>query len=119
MAECKWYEEFFVNNFEEFIHLNQNEIFRIAIYKRIFTPYEIENKFVDESIYEEYKCVKIQQLFKLDNDYLLGCQEVDISMGEVFDTIEFYKLSEIRLSHNPKDIITFNENKAFMEENRK
>ena len=46
-------------------------------------------------------------------------KEVDISMGEVFDTIEFYKLSEIRLSHNPKDIIAFNENKAFMEENRK
>lgn len=119
MTECKWYEEFFVNNFEEFIRLNHNEIFRIAIYKRIFTPYEIENKFVDESIYEEYKCVKIQQLFKLDNDYLLGCQEVDISMGEVFDTIEFYKLSEIRLSYNPKDITDFNENKAFMEENRK
>lgn len=119
MAECEWYKEFFINNFEEFIHLNRNEIFRIAIYKRIFTPYEIENKFVDESIYEEYKCVKIQQLFKLDNDYLLGCQEVDISMGEVFNTIEFYKLSEIRLSYNPKDITDFNENKAFMEENRK
>lgn len=119
MAECKWYEEFFVNNFEEFIRLKQNEIFRITIYKRIFTPYKIENKFVDENIYEECKYVKIQQLFKLDNDYLLGCCEVDISMGEVFDTIEFYKLSEIRLSHNPKDIIAFNENKAFMEENRK
>ena len=57
-------------------------------------------------------------MFKLDNDYLLGCREVDIGMGEVFDTVEFYKLSEIRLSYNPKDIADFNENKDFMEKNK-
>lgn len=120
MSDCKWYEEFFVNDFEEFIRLNRNNIFRIAIYKRIFTPYEIENKFTDESIYEEYKCCKIEQVIKInEDDYLLSCHGVDISMGEIFDTIEFYKLSEIRLSYNPNDIITFNENKAYMEENKK
>ena len=40
-------------------------------------------------------------------------------MGEIYNTIDYYKLSEIRLSYNPEDINVFNENKAFMEENKK
>lgn len=40
-------------------------------------------------------------------------------MGEIYNTIDYYKLSKIRLSYNPKDITAFNENKAYIEENRK
>ncbi len=107
------------NTFEKFIETMQEEIFRLAVYKKLFTPYEIDNKFVDESNYEECKCVIIKQIIKLNDDYLLGCCEADIDMGEIYNTIDYYKLSEIRLSYNPEDINVFNENKAFMEENRK
>ena len=44
------------NTFEKFIETMQEEIFRLAVYKKLFTPYEIDNKFIDESNYEECKC---------------------------------------------------------------
>ena len=35
------------NTFEKFIETMQEEIFRLAVYKKLFTPYEIDNKFID------------------------------------------------------------------------
>lgn len=35
---------------------DKDTIYRFWVYKKMFTPYEIENKFSDESIYEDSYC---------------------------------------------------------------
>lgn len=83
----------------------QDRLFRLLVYKRMFTPYEQENKFMDESEYEDthYKFVYIREVIDLGNgDYLLGVQEK--YDDAIFDGLEYYRLSEIRLSYIPADV---------------
>ena len=120
MEEYKYYE---YGDFSTFMQdEGRDRLFRLLVYRRIFTPYEQENKFMDESDYEEqgsYKFVFIKEVINLTNDILLGCQEVDIDMGQLFDTITYYKLSEIRLSWREADIKTYLENAEYISNNTK
>lgn len=89
-------------NFAEWLSRNENRLFRFWVYRRIFTPYEKEEKFMDESIYEDDYCelAYIKEAIKLpDNDILLGFQNANFGK----DYIEYYKLSEIRLAYMADD----------------
>lgn len=80
----------------------EDRVFRMWIFKRMFTPYEQDEKFSDESIYEDDTCkfVMIKELIELaDGDYLIGFQDVD--RDDLY--IEYYKLSEIRLDYCQSD----------------
>ena len=82
-------------NLEEFFEANQNTVFRYWIYKKMFTPYEQENKFVDESIFTDPHAYfgRIQSIVSLQNgDYLLGILRTDND-----DYVHYYKLSEIHI----------------------
>ena len=48
---------------QTYVRNNQDTIYRLWKYKKIFTPYEINGRFKDESIYEEDVCtfVKIEE----------------------------------------------------------
>lgn len=86
-----------------------NKVFTVLVYKRMFTPYEMDKKFQDETIYEDSFDGKIELCVDLGNgDFLLGFRRVFESerVGEDntvsvdicnSDFVEFYKLSQINL----------------------
>lgn len=84
--------------------------FNIRRHKKVFTPYEIEQKFIDESTVENLGDYIIVEAIELPNkDVLLGCKYAwkedvrdDDNSLEYVDTkftgiIEYFKLSEIDL----------------------
>lgn len=83
-----------------------DRVYRILKYRKEgqYTPYEIENKFEDESLFEDihYKKVVIDEVVELpDKDLLIGFREVFIDDTDeeygYSGSIEYYKLSEIKL----------------------
>lgn len=80
--------------------VGEDKLFRFVVYRRIFTPYEQEQKFSDESQYEDthFTFGYIKELINLENgDYLIGFNICDDD-GSGLGIIEYYRLSEIRLS---------------------
>lgn len=104
----------FFDSFESFIKAHKDNVFRIWKYKRMFTPYEIDNKFVDESLFEDDYCsyIVIKQVINLGNDYLIGYAEIfgeeteeEIERHLSGSQIEYVKLSEIQLKYYSEDAI--------------
>ena len=88
--------------------LDHNEtIIRFLVYKRIFTPKEIEAKYIDQDEYTStsYDYGIIKQAIELpDKDVLLGIQ----TLCEPYDIPEeinltYYKLSELRIYQFERD----------------
>lgn len=84
-----------------------DRLFRFLVYRRMFTPYELDAKFVDETEYEDisYDFGRIEEAIDLGNgDWLLGIRNVypDEDLTES-DTVSYYRLSEIRLAFREKD----------------
>ena len=81
----------------------EDRIFRFLVHRKIFTPYEQEEKFPDESVYEDggyFKFGRLEEAIDLGyGEWLLGFKMVDDCTWESFDTIEYYKLSDIRISY--------------------
>lgn len=84
--------------------------YHIRRYKKMFTPYELDKNFIDESSTEEMGDYIIVEAIELPNkDVLLGCKgtwKEDVRDDEntllyvdtkVSDFIEYFKLSEIDL----------------------
>lgn len=92
------------NSFAEYLKsLPPNTVFRLWEYKRMFTPYEQEEKFSDESQYVNVECdhIRILDVITLpDGDLLLA---TTYAWGES-SYISYYKLSEISLAKNEKDM---------------
>lgn len=77
-------------------------IFRMWEYKRMFTPYEQEEKFSDESLYVNTECefIYIKDVITLpDGDLLLAVSPIDLSAY-----VEYHKLSNISLAKTDKDM---------------
>lgn len=75
-----------------------------------YTPYEMENKFVDQSLYKEnhYEHIQIKEAILLpDDDMLIGYRTVydfDSLEQDWKESVIYYKkLSEIELSCFPDD----------------
>jgi hypothetical protein len=88
---------------ETWLSDNSNRIYRFMVYKKLFTPYEQEQKFSDESQFEDthYRFGFIEEAIELGHgDWLLGLRE--IIDGEVYD-INYFKLSDIQLSYFEQD----------------
>ena len=82
--------------------VGEERVFRMWVFKRMFTPYEQEEKFTDESVYEDDTCkfVMIKEIIELaDGDLLIGFQDAD--SDNLY--LEYYKLSEIRLDYYQND----------------
>ena len=86
----------------------RGRIFRYWVYRRMFTPHEQDEKYIDETCYEDTlanlgvirECVQLP-----DGDLLLGFQAVsDTGAPEDWPQyIAYYKRSEIRLEYWPSD----------------
>lgn len=89
------------DNFFDFILSNCKTVFRYLVYKKVWTPYEQENKFEDESYFEDEHCnfgYIVECINLPDGDILLGFLNSEMLEGDhPVSCIEYYKLSEIRL----------------------
>lgn len=96
-------------DFHTFVKAHEGETFRYWVYRRVFTPYEQKECFMDESVFEDIhanigiikECIPLG-----DGDFLLGFQPVDDYDPyniTTFDFVDYYKLSEIRLSRPIKN----------------
>lgn len=77
---------------------NKERIYRFVVYKKLFTPYEQEHKFMDESQFEDdhFRFGFIEEAIELGHgEWLLGFREVE---DEVSKSISYFKLSDIQLS---------------------
>lgn len=96
------------SDIKEFFHAHDGHIFRFWVYKKMFTPYEQDKKFSDETIYENEHCSygRIIEVSPLpDGDVLLAFQ-VDGNYDEGIkdiDYVTYYKLSEIQLDWSKND----------------
>lgn len=97
----------FYQSFPDFLQANENTVFRFWVYRRMFTPYEQQNAFSDESVFEDVHAETgvIRQCIPLgENDFLLGFQlTFGEEINEQYSNLQFYKLSEIRLSYYRDD----------------
>lgn len=78
---------------------NSERIFRYQVYRRLFTPFEQQQAYRDESQFEStyYSFGMIEETIDLGNgEWLIGIRE--IVDGEVTETVGFHKLSDIKLS---------------------
>lgn len=88
-----------------------NTVISYLVYRRpgLYTPYEQDKKYMDESIYEDshYTQAIIRDVISLGNgDYLIGMQSIIDSdymeevpkFGSTDYSIEFVRLSEIRMN---------------------
>ena len=95
------------NNIKEFFHAHDGHIFRFWVYKKMFTPYEQDKKFSDESIYENEYCSygRIVEVSPLpDGDILLAFQIDDnYENNNDIDYVTYHKLSEIQLDWSKQD----------------
>ena len=83
-----------MTDLETWVHDNTDTFYRISRYKRLYTPYEQDKKYSDESVYEETYQGKITGVVDTGNDKLLeieGEEDNVIKDGKVKldDWLEF------------------------------
>ena len=81
--------------FKEWLDVHKDDCFRYWVHKMGFTPYEIEQKFEDESCLEDDEAsfgYIVDHVVLPDNDILLGLSE-----SKDGEYISYYKLSAIDL----------------------
>ena len=77
---------------------NHDKVYRIAEYKKMFTPYEVENKFMDEDVYEDtYSDVFIVDAYEIPNDVLLKLLIIKDNGDDFGDVYLYKRLSDIRI----------------------
>lgn len=92
------------NSFAEYLKsLPPDTIFRLWQYKRMFTPYEQDEKFMDESQYVNDECdhIRILDVITLPDGDLLLATTYAYGDGKY---ISYYKLSEISLGKSERDM---------------
>ena len=89
----------FFGDLETWLLDEGDRLYRYLVYKKKFTPYEEQNAFKVQSVYESsyYSLCKIEEAVNLGDDWLLGLREINDD-GKICNLIHFYKFSEIQLS---------------------
>jgi len=99
----------YYGDFETFMHDDgDGRIFRMLVYKKIFTPLEQEKKYIDQGVYTDicYQDVVVKEVIPLgDNseDLLIGFQylyDYDDYGADEYD-VHYHKLSDIELLYSP------------------
>ena len=85
------------------IHDNSDRFYDVSKYAKVFTPYQQQKAYMDESKWEWEKICKIKEAIELPNDVLLGLQEYVESWDEEDNNItskyvQVYGLIYVRLS---------------------
>lgn len=83
-----------MTDMQTFILDNSDTLFRYLVYKKMFTPFEIDRKYRDESLFDDqsYSYGYIVECIELPNqEILLGIKDEDDIV------VSYYTLPEIRL----------------------
>lgn len=97
------------DSFQAFFQSNPDRLYRFWVYKHVFTPLEMEKKYIDQGEYESSHAQigVIREVIPLPgNDMLLGIAVIYENISELQDeshTLAYYRLSEIRLNYVPMD----------------
>ena len=94
-----------ITDFETWLLNYGDRVYRYLVYKKMFTPYEQQQAFSDESEFVDtyYSFCRIEEAIDLGHgEWLLGLRILDEDL-ENTTILEYYKLSEIRLSHYTDD----------------
>ena len=97
--ENKTFPQSVYESFADFVKATENRIFRFWVFKKFYTPYELERKFSDESLYEDTMAKHgfIREAIVLpDNDILLG-------FAELFESVDDLKEEYRSLSYLESD----------------
>lgn len=92
-------------NFSDWLKAHPHRVYRFWVHKKSYTPYEQEQKFIDESRYEseEADFATIVEAVRLsDEDWLLGFN-MFYDDDEHGLYVEYYRLSEIHLAFSQRD----------------
>ena len=90
-----------VTDMETFALDNRDTIYRLLVYRRMFTPHEQDMKYIDESYYEDdyFSFGYLEDIIDLGcGNWMIGFRPIDDCSGKSFDHVDYYKLDEIRLS---------------------
>lgn len=90
-------------NMSNFLNEHKDYDCLVSIYKKMFTPYEMNKKFSDESVYMDSFKAKLIDFYELPlvGDYLLKFKRFEESFDDEDGGMimyDFYRLSEINLS---------------------
>lgn len=87
-------------DFRDWVINKHNQVFAYQVYKRMFTPYEQEQKFTDESEFTDihYQPARIVEAVELGGgDWLIGFHNLYEDFDDIDGEITYYRLSDIRL----------------------
>ena len=87
--------------FEKWLEVHKDDSFRYWVHKIMFTPYEIEQKFEEQSCLEDDTCsfgYIVDHVVLPNNDIMIGLSE-----SKNGDYINYYKLSNIDLALSKSD----------------
>ena len=98
-------EEYFCGDIWTYLHDTSGRVFRYWVYKRMFTPMEMQEQYIDQSEFTDSyasfgvirECVQLP-----DGDLLIGFQDVCIEDHDAFyrSSISYHKISEISLEYH-------------------
>lgn len=96
-----------ITDMETWLHDYDDRIIRYQVYRKMFTPYEMEMKFTDESPFEDgyYQTLgKIEEAIHLGgSEWLLGIRTYFDDTEDYSGGIEYHKLSDIKLCYWEED----------------
>lgn len=92
-------------DFETFLIDNEDRMICFQVYKRVYTQYEQQKAFADETEYTSIEMEKgyIREAVNLCNgDWLLGIENVyeDFDSADEETYLTFYRLSELRMIYS-------------------
>lgn len=92
---------------ETWIKDNSDKFYSVKKYMKVYTPYEYDKKYSDETRYEWEKTCKIKEAIEIPNDVLLGLQEyfddyvtlsdntIEYEVKEAFGGLLYVRLSDV------------------------
>lgn len=92
---------------ETWIIDNSDKFYSVKKYMKVYTPYEYDKKYSDETRYEWEKTCKIKEAIEIPNDVLLGLQEyfdnyvtlsdntIKCEVKEAFGGLLYVRLSDV------------------------
>lgn len=110
------------DDFKQFFEQNPNRIYRYWVYRRIFTPYEQKQSFMDESFFEQSQALfgVIREVIPLpDGNLLIGIADITEDASELRTDnrqMTYHRLSDLQLMYMPLDAQELDPNGLLSEE---
>lgn len=90
-------------NIGTFIHDNSHYIYKVSIKRFIYTPYECEKKFTDESVYWDTFTARITNAIEVPGDILLEFNRLN-EVNEPMEVYDYFKLSDVHITRYEEDL---------------